>query len=249
MKTTRIDLDGQQMFVVDSSNERAMISNDAPHAHYCLRHEIHCELAAFNRICNRIAAEDPAIRSVIELFGGSGWHSQSIQRFIKPVKHVAVDIEPDCVKSIQMSLPSVEALLGDAYQVAGELKADQYDWVHADFNQFTWKRRKQSSYARALEGIFRGAKKWATVTDSAVYGLARFAKNRQSYAESIGMNPDDWQDYFRATAKLYAERYGYGVRHVVVWHRMSSMLLLKAGAEPEFSVEEVKDKIPVKIIE
>lgn len=249
MNITEVDVDGRRMFVCDSGGGNPLISKDAPHSHYCIkRSEIHVEMAAFKKVAQHIECKG-RVDSVIEMFGGSGWHSAVIQDVIKPSRHLAVDISPDCVKSIQMSLPQVEALMGDSYAVIGQQEHNSFDWVHADFNQFTWKRSSERRYAKALDGIFRVAKRWATITDSAVFGLCRFEKNRQSYANSIGMDPRDWHDYYHRLADIYESNWGFGVRGVYIWQRMSAMVLLEEGAGKQVSVVEVKDKVPVKVIE
>lgn len=248
MNVAEIEICDTRMFVCDSSSERtrAKISNDAPHAHYAIRrHEIHAELAAFQRVVKRVGK----VGRVIEMFGGSGWHSMLIQKHCQPNIHLAFDINKDCVESIRMSLPLVEARVGDSYAAISSQRNRGWEWVHADFNQLTFNRYLTNHrYKDAVDSIFRVAGRWATITDSAVFGVSRFPKNRASYVTSIGMDPDDWQDYFRAVADQYKERFGFGTVAVVVWHRMSAMFVLKRGAAVDFQIEEVKDKVPVRVI-
>jgi hypothetical protein len=255
MNITELTVDGTKMYVCDSSAEgnRAMIGQDAPHSHYAIRrHEIHAELAAFKRIVERVSRIKSAsdrVESVVELFGGSGWHSMLIQKHCKPISHLALDIHEDCVASIKRSLPQVQSKVADSYAFIGKQDKLTWDWVHADFNQLTFKRYlAETRYKDAVDSIFKASREWVTLTDSAIFGLVRFQKNRESYAKAIGMAVDEWQDYFRAIAQKYKEKYDFGTVAVVTWHRMSSMLLLKRGADVEFGIEEVRDKVPVRII-
>jgi len=249
MNITEIDLGGQRMYVCDSSSdeERALIGKDAPHSHYAIRrHEIHAELAAFQKVAEKVGK----VGRVVELFGGSGWHASIIQQLCKPRAHLALDIEKDCVMSIKRSLPDVNARVTDSYAFIGEQPKRYWDWVHADFNQLTFNRfLTEKRYMDAVDAIFKASKKWVTITDSAIFGLSRFPKNRASYHKSIGMHPDHWPDYFRVVARKYKERYDFGTLMVVTWHRMSSMFLLQRGApQGALEIEEVQDKVPVKVV-
>jgi len=249
MNITEVRVGSKQMYVCDSSSddERAMIGKDAPHAHYAIRRqEIHAELAAFKKVVEKVGK----VESVIELFGGSGWHASMIQDACKPMSHLALDVNKDCIESITRSLPMVRAKQADSYAYIAKQAKKSWDWVHADFNQLTFNRYlTETRYSDAVSSIFRASREWVTLTDSAVFGLARFKKNRESYAESISMDVDDWYDYFRAVALHYKQKYDFGTVAVVIWHRMSSMFLLKKGAERGgFEIEEVKDKVPVKVI-
>jgi len=248
IKVTRLKVDGREMFVCESTDDKVNITEKSPHVHYCLeRSDQRVELAAFKRVAKRIGP----VGSVIDLFGGSGWHSSVIQAVNEPAKHLVLDYDADCVKSIKRSLPDIPCVRVDSYKAVERLETDSWDWVHADFNEFTHKRNEQGQYGAALEHIFRASRQYATVTDSAIFGIARFKKNRQSYHDSIGMDPECWQDYYRAMSKWYNKHFGFAITYVIAWHRMAAMCVLEKGAKvkSKIKVHEEKEKAPFEVLE
>jgi len=248
MKVTEVKVGEKTMFVCDSSEkaEEAKIRNDDPHAHYAIRRaEIHVELAAFRKVAKRISDVD----SVLEMFGGSGWHSSIIQSLHSPTKHKALDVSGDCVASIRRSLPEVQSYKCDSYERIKSYGSGEFDWVHADFNQLTYNRYlKEARYKDAVDKVFDMSKKWVTITDSAIFGLCRFEANRNSYVKSLGMDAHHWEDYFCKVADVFKKKYGFGCQNVRAWHKMSAMFLFKKGVENDFVVNHVSEKIPVKIV-
>jgi len=237
----QIEIAGRVMKVKDTSDSehRPSIGNDAPHAHWCMkRTDAFVELEAFKRVCQRVGK----VKSVFEMFGGSGWHSNLIQKYCEPQRHMAVDINEDCVESIHMSLPLVDAIRADSYAF---LKAtnQEFTWIHADFNCFTFNKAEAvgkdgERYRRALRHIFKKSERFATITDSAIFGLKRFEKNRQSYGIK------DWREYYGNAAGAFAEKWGYAVKHIVIWKWMAAMFLLEKDAEHGFEIEIVSEQIP-----
>jgi hypothetical protein len=247
MKIIDIVLDGQPMVVCTNSEQKAMVSDNAPHAHYCLnRADVLADASAFKEMCKHLQKSE--VNTVLELFGGCGWHSAIIQKTFNPKIHLTCDISADCVESIQRSLPGVRALECDSYFLLKRYRDMlRWDWVHSDFNQYTHKRGEVEPYRSAIYNIFSCSKKYVTITDSAVFGLVRFPKNRASYSSAIGMDVNDWRDYYRAVAEIIFSRYGFGLRHVIVWHRMASMMLFERGAQINYELMEQKTKLSLVI--
>lgn len=255
----RVSLGDREMYVVSreasayegrSAAGTGMTADD-PHSDYCLEHkDTSRATAAFRSVCARVEGA----RSVLELFGGSGWHSAQIQDLVKPERHRALDIDAYCVESIRMSLPEVEARVADSYVEAAGLPAGEWDWVHADFNRFSFMRYlAEGSRGRALreavDGIFRGAGRYVTITDSAIFGVHRFQRNRDAYTAKFGAEIDGVGAYCRAAARRYHETYGFAVRHVVTWGATAGIFLLERGEAGSFQIAEESERLPVRILE
>ena len=248
---------------VRSSGTKGSPSGDSPHALYCLkRADVHKDLAAFRRIAEDIAelgkvgvhgrAARRRARTVLEMFGGSGWHSAVIADVVKPKKHRILENSLECLDSLRRSLPEADIVHADSFEAArGRFGKSSYDWIHADFNQFTLKRALDDpAYKGVLSGIFTQAELYVTITDSAVFGVKRFAGNREAYAKLLRVDIKDELDYFKAAAAYYSKLYDFGMQRVITWDGMASMYLLRRGYNPSSAlvVERQKKAADVRII-
>ncbi len=243
-----LEICGRRM-VVYATKDAGSPSKDGPHTSYCIgRVDVHRDLAAFRGLCKTIRKRGGVDR-VMELFGGSGWHAASIQELLSPDVHFALDISKDCIRSMEESdLQGVNIVRADSYKFAATtLRKHKFDWVHADFNQFTLNRANESKYKETLIGAFKSAERFVTITDSAIFGIVRFEKNRRSYAQSYGMDPDDWLDYYRVVSEHYRKHFDFGIVRVIHWSGMASMYLLEKGWKAELRIK--KQVKPAKVIE
>lgn len=192
------------------------------------------------------------VTSVVELFAGRGFQSGIIQDACHPTKHVAYTNRTS-LPSIKRSFPNiVRAKKGDdIYRIAYRFGARDFDWVHADFNHYTFmneQKSKRSRYRLALEGMFRTSSRFVSITDATAYGIARFGPPRRAYAKRYGMDPDNWEDYYRVTANYYKEQFDFGVVAVVSWFRVAAYVLLERAAPINYKHIEITEKIPIKIL-
>lgn len=248
---------GRKMVMLTDDAKKATPGANAPHTSYALeRPEIARELGAFRELIKGRKAE-----TVMEMFGGSGWHSAAIQDLLTPHRHHIMDIAPSCVESIKLSFPpggemggerrlSVEQ--GDSYAHAREgFGGKDYDLIHADFNQFTPMRAvKEKLYKGVLDSIFKHSA-WSIVTDSAVYGVSRFDRNREAYAKFFGKNIHNVSDYFHAANEWYEQNFGRVIKRVVVWSNMASAYILAPGRRPfsGFEITTQHPKAEVRLLE
>ena len=259
-KELKVKVAGRVMTMFVPPGDEGTPQDNSPHTSYALgRTDIARELTAFRWIIDGLKAD-----SVCELFGGSGWHAASIQELIKPTIHAVKDIDASCIESIRKSLPEVFVEQVDSYEYArtvlgaplrGNVPHEgsavgipvTFDLVHADFNQYTIMRgAREKLYKGVLERIFKASRKYTLVTDSAVYGVRRFPKNRNAYsaffqselsAKSQGRLRhlgviDDVADYYEAASSYYAEKFQRVIVKVGIWEAMSSLCLLVPGTEP-----------------
>lgn len=243
----QLRVEGRLMSLVDSSEGRATPRQDAAHTAYAIqRADQRRELGAFRRLISGLTAG-----SVLELFGGSGWHSAAIQELVKPETHVVFDLSRDCVASVQMSLPEVSAHRVDSFAYARDKLASRpFDWVHADFNQFTLLRHLDGKqYTGVLDGIFASAQKLATITDSAVYGIARFQRNRNAYRRAFGVVVEDLPHYFSLASRFYYDHWGYSIRRVITWDAMACTYVLAPGEPVDVTIIRQTKKAHVEYIQ
>ncbi len=240
---------GREMTMLTDAAPKASPGANAPHTSYALdRPEIARELAAFRGLISGRKAE-----SVMEMFGGSGWHSAAIQDILAPRVHQVMDIAPSCVESIRLSFPEpgFSVSQGDSYAFARDgFGGKDFDLIHADFNQYTPMRGVQDKlYKGVLKQIFDHSI-WSIVTDSAVYGVARFDRNRDAYAKFFSKKIDNVSDYYHAASDWYAEHYGRVIKQVVIWSNMSSMYILAPGRKSSgFEIKTQLIKADVKLME
>jgi len=244
----KYELDGHVMTIVNEPEERPKISGDPPHVHFSIQHPILDAVSACKQLLK--AMDAGRVRSVCELFGGSGWQTLQIQRTLKPRAHVVLDSSPDCIASIKASLPQVTAKVRDSFALArAGFGGLEFDYIAADFNQYTYHRDlTDPKYKGVMDGIFKAAKTYVTLADSSWYGVLRFRRNRESYAESIGMDPDVPVDYFRALNKQFKKRAGFGIVRVARWGT-SSEVLLQRGYKGEYEVQKATEPVQFRILE
>lgn len=236
MKTvTKVQLGNEGVvYVVDSREDksiRARIRDNAPHSHYAVdRTDIHKELSAFKKVCRLISPN--ACESVLELFGGSGWHSLLIQRYVTPGQHCVVDIDADCVESIQLSVPSAIVHRTNSIHLLMNQWNDSWDWVHADFNQFTMGiLRSDRKMKTMVANIFRTAKDVVTITDSTPYGL---------------LNESHKNDWYKAFAEHV--RLAFGWEHVTTVDWGPSAMHCFASEQKDLENGLYNQHVPLPIV-
>jgi hypothetical protein len=248
MTEQRVNVAGREMILVSDNEKAGTPGANAPHTSYALqRVEQARELGAFRELIKDLKG----VKSVCELFGGSGWHSAAIQDLIKPKRHVVKDIAPTCVESIQRSLPGVEVERRDSYQYAREgFDKERFDLVHADFNQYTPLRGVHDKlYKDVIPAIFKAAKKYAIITDSAIFGVARFEKNRTAYTKFFGQPVVDVETYYMAVSDYHRTKHGRVITRVLIWDSLASMYLMEQDDKPrDFTITYQKTSPVIELI-
>lgn len=246
MKIHKVQFNDQVMTVIDRSTEKPQLKTDPPaSATFWARPDVTRTMEAIGMLARRVGP----CESVLEPFGGVGWHSHYIIKHCGPTVHRAFDISADCVDSIKATHPSIEARVQDAWAL--DESPGSYDWVHTDAQSYTFNRfATGKKWAPLLDDVFKISRRYVSLTDSAVFGLVRFQKNRDAYAKLIGMDADNWTDYFVKTAECYRERYGFGTVYVVHWAGQACCVLFdrEAGAD-DIEIVKAVDKADVKLIE
>lgn len=227
-----------EVTVVDSREdptERARISDNAPHAHYATeRDDIHKELEAFRQVCQAIG-EQPGW-SVMEMFGGSGWHSAIIQKLVRPRRHVAWDISADCVESIRRSSDKTRAVCRDSFRyiIGG---GREWDWVHADYNLLTrnmlLRTEPDDQLNKSLVAIFTDARECVTITDTTPYHIAPF-------------EAQEWFNSFAASVMLF---FGWYAHRTFSWGPAAMHLFRREPPDDQHMLVAVNEPMPVTILE
>ncbi len=237
MRTT-ISLGGiVNAVVVDNRADRsvrARIRDNAPHSHYALeRDDIAIELEAFRQVCLRVGRHRSW--TVWESFGGSGWHTALIQKFVEPMRHAACDISSDCCSSICATCPSVRAMQIDFNDDPGS----PCDWHHADFNLWTMQRLHDDQNFRAsFARMFALAKELVTFTDTTPY---EFQKH------NAGVGPYSyWVE--KVLKPSLGAFFGWDLAATYCWGP-AAMHVLSRGTSAPYSFTEVKEPMRLETID
>ncbi len=252
-KIKKIKIDGHKMCLVTESEEKKKrIKDSASHCGYCLnRSDINFCTGAGKEMC--LELKNDKIKTVLEPFGGSGWHTLFIQKIIKPKLHLVLDISQGCVDSIEKSLKGPVVLKKDSFKFVNKLKKhhkfNKFDFIHADFNNYTFnKYLKLKSYRKMINSIFQISQDAVTLTDSAIYGLIRFKKNFGIYDDFFKMKMNNYEDYYKATADYYYEKYGFGLRKVIFWGGNAAMLLLRKDKKVKYKISKQQKRLNIEFV-
>lgn len=238
---TRIDLGGIcEMVVIDSRDDPtkpARIRDNAPHAHYALkRDDIKRELSAFRVVCDYMRPFD--LSSVLEPFGGSGWHSALIQNIIRPARHIAWDRDGDCVESISQSLPNVQTDVCNSMMKLLEQSAKSIDWIHADYNLLTLELLAGDEKLRnSVHACFNVARKYLTLTETTPYSLDRHVLD---WAREAGR----WIKALSGWTQLRTVCWGPACMHVLA----SPFAMHTAGIKDEWHLIEVDNQMQITVL-
>lgn len=203
MRQVKVQLgdDKQAIAVVIDRREddapRARIRDNAPHSHYALdRPDIAVELTAFLALCKAIRNDIPtAAERVLELFGGSGWHTSLIQRNCGPDYHEVWDISQDCIDSIRaaawpVTLSRCDSLarirLKHGHPMAVK---NRHTWVHADYNILTMKdMRTDEGLRESFKSLFQVASDLVTFTETEMYNREAplFVNHCETIEDAVG---------------------------------------------------------------
>lgn len=226
---------GRPMVVVNNQegqqvafSSRCLVKSEACHG-----------IVVIEDVCRRLKG----VRTVLEMFGGGGWHTAVIQDLVRPKKHTVLEREADCCASIYSS-PATNAATWplrlkqtDSHDFIRRCE-DVYDWIDCDFYRYSWHRQETTKEFRGVvDNIFRCARKYVSITDSAIFGF-RWPKNRKSYVDSIGMDPDDPLTYYDCVNEIYQNRYGFGIEFCHTWDKAACIYLLRRGYIGRFKVRD-----------
>lgn len=250
-KRIEIEFDGDPMVIIDrgEATEKVHVGTDAYQFLNVCR-----TMAAIGLLAERVGP----VHSVLEPFGGVGWHSRYIRKICKPTNHFAIDLSIGCVESMIASpaLKGITATCADAWHLG--FKEPTFDWVHVDCQEFTlMKFLKNTSYVSKghgwrdlIDSLVPATKRYISITDSTIFGISRFQQNRDAYAERCGMDPDNWEDYWRVFSEVMSKRYDMSLVYVVWWSKMAASCLFEIDRPPgEIEVVHSTVKADIKILE
>jgi hypothetical protein len=146
----------------------------------------------------------------------------------------------------------VKSKVRDARELT--FKDGHFDWVHSDFQSWTLMRQASGDdghIAEVVPNLFRMSKRFVSVTDSGIFGVLRFPKNRAAYAREFGMDPDNWQDYFRVIDEYFQEHFGAKAVYAAWWLGQAGSILFdkEAPVSRKLVVEKATEKTDIGIID
>lgn len=240
---TEIELDGVPMRVYQT--KKTKVTEESPHSSFCFKgNEALNDTAAFKYITKDLEKVD----SVLEVFGGTGWVTSSIQKNLKPSKHVALDIAESCVKSIKVSFPQVDTFQTDSFEYIK--RATCFDLIVCDFNNFTFKKYWTDPKIKSfVDSIFSHSKKYVTIGDSTMFGIYRFRKNLDAYENIFNRPLKSWREYFPPMGDYFFNMYGFSLTKVVLPKGKICAFLLfeKSKKQKPFTIEDCPIEIPLII--
>lgn len=264
-----IQLDGVEMIVYNNSDLRKgdKVDKDEGHAERAIyRWDARAHVYAFKEMIRTLANEGISVNSkVLEVFGGSGWSTSLIKRFMDPMRHYVWELEELSYKSILYSFESESRFVvgcGDSFEFIKHVLDGVYDFISADWNAFTFKQIvDKPDVATFMENIFDKSGRFVHVTDSGIYGVHRWGQNRRYYeglfggfVDEIGLPTiniptiNNYRDYFIAMRAWVYTNYGYYLRWAFLpLGKMSSLIVF--DREPcSMDIIECEGKIDIKVI-
>jgi hypothetical protein len=192
-----------------------------------------------------------SVDSILDIYGGTGRISAMAKNILSPSVHMAFDASEDCVNSMKETIRGASVLLIDSHKAISRISDGKFDLVLVDMYAFTYNRYATvKKFERMLSNAFRISSGWLILTDSAVYGISKFHKNRASYEKSLGVDMCDWSNYYPATAEKHRKRYGFRLVRAIQWrHEASIVLFAKNGVKaPKYGgLESADDQKQVKV--
>lgn len=199
---------------------------------------------------HRMFGDKASIRRVLEVFGGSGWEGKVIETsgYANLKRHALNDLSIECFESMRRTLGGQCELYNKDYvELLNNFKNQSYDFVIADFNNFTpFKAIHSDGYS--LKRIFEVSSHFVKISDSSVFGTYRFERNREAYAKILGIKtPGYYLDLYPALSrKFFYKQYGFSITKVVVPKgRTVALLLLEKGMHG-IKYEECEDKMRIR---
>jgi hypothetical protein len=248
VKTFKVKVSNHTMTVIDRSEGRAKIGADAAHTATTAgghMKDAACAMTAMRKQCRFIVERGwPYQGSVLETFGGSGWETAIIREELGTPNHIVWDFYQDCVDSIAASLPGeVEVKQADSYAE----HIPESDWIVMDFNSMTFHKFMTVPKMRQLVArAAAGARRWISISDSAMFGLKRFKKNLDSYARMEPGITQDWTRYFSLWQKSMAVL-DFQMKLVLPWNNAAQMLFERSG-HPGYNLVQIQPEVEVKIL-
>lgn len=237
--------------VVDTREDtsvRARIRDNAPHPHYALdREDIRIELSAFRMICESIGIKGQW--TVLELFGGSGWHTALIQAILMPIEHLVIDISNDCAESISRAGNNAKVLIADSLNFVTSTR-EVWDWVHADYNLLTLEKMSENEALRnSALAVFKRARNLVTITTTEPWEIQErhYHDGAPQHNASLALikHFKEAQDWYRAfTGWTLEEVYCWGPAAMMVFRQSDSTRnpqITFVNEPMEITVEETVD--------
>lgn len=169
------------------------------------------------------------VEYVVELYGGLGFASQVLDKFLKPKKHVIMEIDPACAKILRLNNRKVEE--GDAYELVGDhLGADLY---YMDHNTCSLINVPKALLAQLPK--LKNARYWFWV-DTAI---AKLHMNLAAYERASGLKVTDFRSYLRALQKRFFDQHERTITHVRYFRNAACLLVEKGEHQPLQSLERI----------
>lgn len=160
---------------------------------------------------------------VLELYGGAGFHTISVQNLLEPANHTVIELDDSCVAHLRREFPNVKVIQGKAENNCN-IKADYYS---LDSNSWTIntlvtnKDKNKDMY----DAIFGFAPMAIQVWDSS---KPYFASNKGLYSGQLGQEISTPKDYAKALSDYFYKNYGYSFSRVCYLSRSTYFMLQPA---------------------
>jgi hypothetical protein len=182
-------------------------------------------------VLEKFAKTVPSGLDVVELYGGCGFQTLTLQNLLQPGNHIVVERDKYCTDHLAKEFPAVTVINGKAeenYKVKSDYYSlDSNGWT---INTFVTNANKNKEM---YEAIFGYEPKAIQFWDSS---KSYFMANKELYSEQLGQKVTTFQEYAKALSEFFYRNYNYSASYVC-YARYSSYFLLEPGKR---DLEEMK---------
>jgi len=251
VRYSKVNFDGRVMKVVQRSEVGVASTKQKDHPPASDFVVDRLDVSKTMHAIGMVAEQVGPCERVLEPYGGAGWHAHYVKKYCNPKNHHVYDISQDCVDSTILTWGNeVKAKVKDARKL--NFKDGYFDWIHSDFQSWTLMRQasgKDDHIADTVPNFFRMSKRFVSITDSGIFGVLRFPKNRVAYQREFGMDVDNWQDYFRIIDEYFQKTFGIKAVYAVWWAGQAGSILFdkQASMDQKLVVEHAEIKTVIGV--
>jgi hypothetical protein len=153
-----------------------------------------------NQVQRRITG---AYHSYFEPLGGVGVTARIFSRGLEPNQISLNELDSACLDVLRANFPQATLYQEDMFKFPWERK---HDTIFCDFNNYTLL-KFLGVYNDVTKNLFAHASRYVVINDCSVFYLNRGAKSFARYSEILGETVTNYDEFFPALQRFYANRF------------------------------------------